>query len=159
MEHKDGAWGPTALPGPLPALLGALCTELTLSSTQAQGSSSIPQPLVSKDQKLSCTHRTGRVGEGGTGALLPYRKNPEAFSLGVPSSTSHTLSPCPLDKGTQTDPDVSLAGLILDLILLSTETLVLLHATALSPAPSTGAEQAAEAGQRTSLLPIKPHPP
>lgn len=63
MEHKDGAWGPTAHPGPLPALLGALCTELTLSSTQAQGSSSIPQPPVSKDQKLSCTHRTGRVGE------------------------------------------------------------------------------------------------
>lgn len=69
--------------------------------------------------------------EGGTGAPPPYSKNPQPLSLGVPRSSSHTPSPCPLDEGTQTNPDVSLAGLILNLILLSTETLAPLHTTAL----------------------------
>lgn len=34
MEHEDRARGPTAFPGPLPALLGATYTELILSSTK-----------------------------------------------------------------------------------------------------------------------------
>ena len=34
MEHEDRARGPTAFPGPLPALLGAAYTELILSSTK-----------------------------------------------------------------------------------------------------------------------------
>lgn len=96
--------------------------------------------------------------EGGTGAPPPYSKNPQPLSLGVPRSSSHTPSPCPLDEGTQTNPDVSLAGLILNLILLSTETLAPLHTTALSTENSAGAEQAAHSPPPSTPISIPPPP-
>lgn len=64
-------------------------------------------------------------------------KSSNGLPLG-PFSTSHTLSPCPGDKDIQTNPDISLAGLILNLILLSAEKLALPLATAPSPAPPAG---------------------
>lgn len=56
-----------------------------------------------------------------------------------PFSTSHRLSPCPGDKDIQTNPDISLAGLIPNFVLLSAEKLALPPAAAPSPAPPAGA--------------------
>lgn len=60
-----------------------------------------------------------------------------------PLSTSRLLLPCPGDKDTQTNADISLAGLILNLIPVSAEKLALPLARALSLGPL--ARDAAEA--------------
>lgn len=101
-------------------------------------------------------------------SLVSFQEKSSSSLPQGPFSTSHTLSSCPGDKDIQTNPDISLAGLILNLILLSAEKPAPPLSTAPSPAPLArdaakppgcpGSNQANSRDQENTLLSCFPSP-
>lgn len=124
-----------------------------------------PLPGSPQDELSSASQPTTALA---VSSLVSFQEKSSSRLPWGPFSTSHTLSPCPGDKDIQTNPDISLAGLILNLILLLAEKLALPLAATSSPAPLAraaaeppgcpGCDQANSREQENTLLSCFPSP-